>query len=52
MPQLIPDPWLPIFLLAWLTLLALLPKVLNYQFPQAPAFSPHQTSHPSWNWKW
>nr|AID59763.1 ATP synthase F0 subunit 8 [Citharoides macrolepis] len=54
MPQLIPSPWLVIFLYAWLALVLIItPLMLTYSFPPEPTPSNEKPRYPErWQWLW
>nr|WNH22535.1 ATP synthase F0 subunit 8 [Polydactylus virginicus] len=54
MPQLNPSPWFFIFILSWTALLVVvLPKTLNYLFPNEPTLqSAEKTKQDPWTWPW
>nr|YP_009915253.1 ATP synthase F0 subunit 8 [Sphyraena pinguis]QLF67972.1 ATP synthase F0 subunit 8 [Sphyraena pinguis] len=54
MPQLAPEPWLPILVLSWTVFLTVVPpKVLAHSYPNQPA--PQNTEKilgAPWLWPW
>uniref|UniRef100_UPI0030FE4D2A ATP synthase F0 subunit 8 n=1 Tax=Mullus argentinae TaxID=749194 RepID=UPI0030FE4D2A len=52
MPQLNPNPWLPVFVLTWMVLLTIVPpKVLLHTFPNdLTAQSAETPKTDSWDW--
>nr|WKT10018.1 ATP synthase F0 subunit 8 [Ptychadena cooperi]WKT10031.1 ATP synthase F0 subunit 8 [Ptychadena cooperi]WKT10044.1 ATP synthase F0 subunit 8 [Ptychadena cooperi]WKT10057.1 ATP synthase F0 subunit 8 [Ptychadena cooperi]WKT10070.1 ATP synthase F0 subunit 8 [Ptychadena cooperi] len=53
MPQLLPDPWLYIFISSWTILLLLAPsKILKHTYPKDFNSNSYKTGNLSWPWLW
>nr|ARS00839.1 ATP synthase F0 subunit 8 [Salminus brasiliensis] len=53
MPQLNPAPWFTIFIVSWLVLLSMMPKVLKHIFNHSPMALEGKTDQKSsWIWPW
>nr|WGS98817.1 ATP synthase subunit 8 [Amazilia rutila]WGS98819.1 ATP synthase subunit 8 [Amazilia rutila]WGS98821.1 ATP synthase subunit 8 [Amazilia rutila]WGS98829.1 ATP synthase subunit 8 [Amazilia rutila]WGS98831.1 ATP synthase subunit 8 [Amazilia rutila] len=54
MPQLNPNPWLPIMIMSWLTFsLIIQPKLLSFTPTNTPSEKPlTSTKTSSWPWPW
>nr|YP_010933613.1 ATP synthase F0 subunit 8 [Ptychadena amharensis]WKT09056.1 ATP synthase F0 subunit 8 [Ptychadena amharensis]WKT09069.1 ATP synthase F0 subunit 8 [Ptychadena amharensis]WKT09082.1 ATP synthase F0 subunit 8 [Ptychadena amharensis]WKT09095.1 ATP synthase F0 subunit 8 [Ptychadena amharensis]WKT09108.1 ATP synthase F0 subunit 8 [Ptychadena amharensis] len=53
MPQLLPDPWMYIFISSWVILLFMAPsKILEHTYPKDFDLNPHKTGDLSWPWLW
>nr|AAW67985.1 ATPase 8 [Limnonectes fragilis] len=52
MPQLLPDPWLMIFMYSWMILICLAPKILKHPFLNEPAQKTSKLLKFTWTWLW
>nr|AAW67998.1 ATPase 8 [Limnonectes bannaensis] len=53
MPQLLPDPWLTIFMCSWIIFICLAPKkILNHLFLNEPTSKTSKVLKQTWTWLW
>nr|YP_009000546.1 ATP synthase F0 subunit 8 [Hemisus marmoratus]BAO42901.1 ATPase subunit 8 [Hemisus marmoratus] len=52
MPQLLPGPWFYVFLVSWITIIFISPKILSFISPNNFFSNSKKTSNRFWNWPW